>query len=474
MYQTFTDQLARLPDRARDRFISTWGETPWTDPKFNRPHLRAVWKKELDPLPARPRWDGCREWSPLRAALTAKNRRAAVSLLENTPFLPRREAGPCALLTLGWAPDLLEQILNRTDPRPFLWLRHQITLPTGAVVRMQGSLLMLAAALDDLPALELLLRRGDPVDYNFARDRWDLIGDMLMGGVTASVERGPVYTLQHMKEGLPAPDDTNGALPGADPLSAAIFCNAGRCALRLLQVPGVSVTPAVRRALVLTPENPTQALVAAQLDAPLEEFLQPEDFGSALDHPLFLPVLRRNPHISRQQVHSILTYYRPDPDSPLRPEHLELLSCVDPALLGDVIWEFIQSNRQRSDLFRLAGALSLPLDRCRVPNTLSRRSLADVLEHFQITGDPPEDGLSGAAAALLNQLVPDKSASVFSWREPPLTVEQLLLLPQVLPILQKESPALLTAYLEQEAVPPATALPLLSLLHIRKEVSYDL
>ena len=117
---TFQKQYSLLsPSRQRD-FDRKWGPEPWRIPAQNQPGLRKAWKKELDPLPVYPRWDQAPiSGSPLWMALRAKNRRAASALLDKISSLTREEAGRCALLTLQWAPDLLERILALGPDRPY-------------------------------------------------------------------------------------------------------------------------------------------------------------------------------------------------------------------------------------------------------------------------------------------------------------------------------------------------------------------
>ena len=463
----FTEQYSRLSPADQRAFDRKWGPTPWKVPAKNQPHLRKAWKRDLDPPPSYPRWEmDTHPDSPLWMALRAKNRRAASALLDKTPSLTREEAGRCALLTLQWAPDLLERILSLGPDRPYCWLRHEITLSRerGLRLRLCGSLMMIAAALDDLPALEVLLRRGAPADCNFQRDRWNIVSDLLMGGVTMGALDSPSYSLRQIFRGSPAPDDSSHVLHSADPLSAAIFCNAKRCALRLLEEPEVAVTPAVRRALAITPGNETQTLVAARLDTPLEELLQPEDFGPELDHPLLLPVLRRNPNISRSLALRLAENYHSAPEG----TGDLLLALVDPALLGDVLWEAWCHNNRRDSMLELAEQFSLPLDRCRVPEKTPIWQLEEALEHFRITGSPPEGGLSGLAASLLNLLSPPPGGAG-------MTVEHLLHLPSAAQVLKTEDPAMVAAYLNSVPdVPAEQTLPLLNLLNIRKEVSYVL
>ena len=464
---TFLQQYARLSPAQQRAFDRKWGPTPWKVPAQNTPALRKAWKQELDPLPVYPRWEqDAHPESPLWMALRAKNRRVATALLDKTPSLTREEAGRCALLTLQWAPDLLDRVLSLGPDRPFCWLRHEIPLSRerNQRLRLCGSLVMIAAALDDLSALEVLLRRGDPVDFNFQRDRWNIVGDLLMGGVTMGALGSPTYSLHKVFRGVPAGDDTSHVLLNADPLSAAIFCNAKRCALRLLEVPEVPISPAVRRALAITPGNETQALVAQRLDTPLEELLQAEDFGPELDHPLLLPVLRRSPVVSRKLALRLAENYRSAPEGTGE----QLVSLVDPALMGDVVWEAWCQDTRNDVYLELAEQFSLPLDRCRVPEKTAIWQLRELLNHFRITGTPPENGLSGLAVSLLDLLSTSRVGEG-------MTVEQLLHLPSAAQVLKTEDPAMVAAYLTSVPdLPAEQTLPLMNLLNIRKEVSYVL
>ena len=469
---TFERQYEQLSPQAQQDFTQRWGKTPWNDPTQNQPQQRMAWKAALAPLPRYPRWEvrPHRE-SPLWMALRAKNRRAANAILDKTDTLTRKEAANCVLLTLQWAPDLLERILDKTPGRPFTWLQHDITLDrtTQLTLHVRGSLVMIAAALNDLRALELLLRRGAHPDYDFHRDRWDIVGDLLMGGVTMGALNSPDYSLYRMELSVPFPDESSQMLFRADPLSAAIFGNAKLCALRLLEEPSVTVTHAVRRALALTPIRETQQAVAEQLDTPLEDLLLPEHFGPELDHPLLSAVLRRHGgDMPYETLKSMIVFYHRATDETTHRKNMEIFSLIDPTLLGDVVWEIWQQSTRRTELLELARALSLPVDRCRVPENLSRSSLTALLDHFHITGDPPEDGLSGLASTLLHQLEEQ-------YRFRPLPVEQLMQLPGAAHVLETEHPEMILAWLAgHEDLPASQTLPLKSLLNIHKEVDYGL
>jgi len=471
---TFENQFARLSPAAQRRFEQHWGKQPWRDPAKNRPTQRKAWKAELFASPTSSRWSHLhtQRKSPLWMALRAKNRRAAQAILAKTPSLTRKEAADCALLTLQWAPDLLVQVLDKMPGRPFAWLRHEVTLDINQqlVLCLQGSLVMIAAALDDLPALNALLERGGQPDYNFRRDRWDIIGDLLMDGVTMGALNSPEYSLYQVELSRPFPDDSSHVLLGADPLSAAVFCNAGRCAARLLEESIPAVTPALRRALAITPLNETQALVAQQLDTPLEKLLLPEDFGPEMDHPLLPVVLERhNGQIPRKTVEGFIYRYERGRDESLRTLQLDTFALIDPNTLGDVVWEAWQQDIHRDDLLELARTFALPVDRCRVSEHLHRDTLLELMENFFITGEPPEEGLSGLACSLLSLLEGN-------FRTPPMPIEQLLHIPGAARVLKEEHPHILLAWLSahEGTIPTNQTLPLKTLLNIHKEVDYDL
>lgn len=471
---TFEKQFARLSPAAQRRFEQHWGKNPWKDPAKNRPTQRKAWKAELFSSPLPPRWQhqNIHPESPLWMALRARNRRAAHAILDKTGVLSRKEAADCVLLTLQWAPDLLERILDKTPGRPFAWLRHEIALDRQKqlVLSLRGSLVMIAAALNDLSALNILLTRGGQPDYDFRRDRWDIVGDLLMGGVTMGALNSPTYSLYQIELAMPFPDDSSHVLRSADPFSAAIFCNAERCAARLLEEPAVTVTPAVRRALAITPPNDTQAIVAAKLGTPLEEILLPDDFGPEMDHPLLPAVLARNDgKISRKTVEGFVYRYHPGSDETLRTRQLDTFSLMDADMLGDVVWTTWQQDIHRSELLDLVRTFALPVDRCRVSEHLHRDTLLELMDSFCITGEPPEDGLSGLACALLTQLEG-------SFRTRPMPVEQLLHIPGAVRVLKTEHPHILLAWLAQheDTIPASQSLPLKNLLDIHKEINYAL
>ena len=215
--------------------------------------------------------------------------------------------------------------------------------------------------------------------------------------------------------------------------------------------------------------NETQSFVAELLHAPLEELLLPEDFGPEMDHPLLPTVLRRhNGQLPRQNVKSFVHRYECVSDDALRTRQLDIFALMDLAVLGDVVWEAFQQNIHRQDMQDLAQSFALPVDRCRVSDRLHKIALLELMDNFLITGEAPEDGLSGLACALLSLLVGRYGIQ-------PMPVEQLLHIPGAARVLKTERPDMLLAWLEAHPdIPASQTLPLKALLDIRKEVAYEL
>ena len=177
-HDMYAQQLKKLSARERWEFIKKWGPEPW---RYRKDAVREDWMDDLFKRPAYSRWDHISrdtECDPLYLALMAKNRPAARALLEKKGTLAKQQTGTYALLTLQWAPDLLEAILDAGPADPHYYLNHCATWRSnGRLLVITGSLLMIAAALDDLPSLELLLRRGYDPTYSFQKDGWKVARD---------------------------------------------------------------------------------------------------------------------------------------------------------------------------------------------------------------------------------------------------------------------------------------------------------
>lgn len=186
--------------------------------------------------------------SPAAWALRAKNGRAALELLERRDALSWREASECASLALGRSAKVLAAVLDRA-PRDDPLFCTCFTLIHGGTCALAAwtDPLTAAAALDDLETVELLLARG-------------------VTPVSAFFRTSPhFYELADIPSSIPvtAPDTIRLQFPdgGAvtrrpplvleqpDPLAAAVFCGATRCAPRLAALCR-GPSPACRRAFV--------------------------------------------------------------------------------------------------------------------------------------------------------------------------------------------------------------------------------
>lgn len=406
-------------------------------------------------------------------ALFQKNRRAARELLERRGSLSWVEGSEYAPWTLGWAPDLLELILDLVpQDGEELFCQRLFVLPGGVwLADICAGLLTAAAALDDLSAVELLLSRGYQMEahnlYRSARlsPHFCELGRirsntqfLLLNHVFLRSRVQPVQRSQGCMDFCP--------LEMACPLSAAIFFGAVRCTRRLLEQAGGTLNLSARHALILANRTgqPTAETVTAALGQELDMLLEPEDFYSYdRTHPLFLQCLRL--HGSKPEHRFLIQYLVSS--AAKEQTTLNALDCVDPVLVSSVLMELLHRGELRSK--QLHRFLSLPglrlvLDRNTVPPTLDFEYLTLCLDRAQVVGEPPEGELSGLAAALLQYALQTK---------PQLWMRNY----KLLSILEAEDPDMVTAYLRPhlECGHTSHAAHLIqALLNIRKEDSYDL
>lgn len=403
-------------------------------------------------------------------ALSRKNRRAARELLERRGSLTWVEGSEYAPWTLGWAPDLLELILDLVpkDGEELFCLRCFV-LPGGVwLADICAGLLTAAAALNDLPAVELLLARG-----------YLLEDHVLYHGVSISphfCELGRIRSntqfclLNHASLSprvwpVLGPKDYKSlhSLDMACPLSAAIFYGAVRCTARLLEELENPLSLSVRHALIDAHRSglSTVGVVTGALGQELAMLLDPEDFCAFdRDNPLFLQCLRlhgakpEHRHLIRYLLSSAGEYQ----------DSRNALGYVDPVLLSDVLMELLEgqmSTRQLRDILSIPG-LRLVLDRNTVPPALEARPLILCLDCAQVVGEPPQGELSGLAAALLRYALQTK---------PQLWMHNH----KLLSVLEVEDPDMISAYLHQCHRPsPHTVHLIQSLLDIHKEENYVL
>lgn len=375
------------------------------------------------------RWELAAPFDALSWALCLKNRRAARALLEKREALTWIEGSEYAPLTLGWAPELLNMILDRV-PEGELFCAHCFPHPRGSRdLLVESSLLTAAAALDDLTSVELLLARGNceldeqelyrnihdsshyhelqRIQSNLSVKRtYDMLLHLCLGLESTRNLREGIIVLQNYV-----------ALGDAGPLSSAIFCGAKRCALRLLEA-GAEITLPVRHALTetrLLEDKRYHAAVDAVVSAigvELPDLLAPTDFTRFWDgreHPLFHECLKRHAmELNSNQIRYVFT--RAQWEEWAR----EVLCRIDPIRLSG--WLLKQSDPQTTELpwtmriqeaqwlFSVRG-LELILDRNNVPSRADMDILLRCLDHAKVTGDVPEEKLSGLAIKLLNDIM---------------------------------------------------------------------
>ena len=129
--EEFIKLFNALDENSKRAFRNRWGFEPWRESM--NPALRRMWLRQLQLPRQSPRWDPLikeHRQDALLMALRGKNRHAAIQLLERRKSFTSIEAGRYALLCLGWAPDLLKQVLSRYSGPPLLYLEHRITWPS--------------------------------------------------------------------------------------------------------------------------------------------------------------------------------------------------------------------------------------------------------------------------------------------------------------------------------------------------------
>ena len=438
------------------------------------------------------RWQAASPFDALSWALSLKNRRAARALLEKRAALTWLEASRYAPLTLGWAPDLLAMILDRVpEGEEELFCLHTFPCPgDGREMIVESSLLTAAAALDDLAAVELLLARGNcelnehelykalylsPHSHEYGRIRSNI---QLVNLAWLALQDGPV------RENGPR---SFSYLEHAGPLSAAIYCGARRCALRLLPEAGGELDLSVRWALTRTefPENEayraTVEAVTAELGVDLAELLDPGDFRDRRQ-PLFRECLKRHGgQAGPAMIQCLLDQGRE------KEWAREALRCVDPLLLSGVLLDLARRGGRLSTNCHVSfkdvqyilyqPGLELVLDRNAVPPEADTKELLAYLDRAQVVGELPEGELSGLAVNLLDHILMLTAGTPRAG----LTALTSSIGVKALTILAQENPKLVREYLlgkaerlriRQDAC--AVVNFLLSLMGIQWEVDYEL
>lgn len=429
------------------------------------------------------RWELAAPFDALSWALCLKNRRAARALLEKREALTWVQGSGYAPLTLGWAPDLLAMILDRLpEGEEELFCLRSFSRPgDGRNLLVESSLLTAAAALDDLEAVELLLARGNCElnEHELYRRIHFSPHFHELGRIQGNMN--PIFITKVLILRRPEGEKEDlwyASLDTAGPLSAAILCGAGRCALRLLEE-GAELTLSVRNSLcntaMLEDERYRAAVeaVTSALGTELPDLLDPSEF---LDrrHPLFPEcVRRRGKALDPGLIHCLLT------QESERPWARECLRLADPLLLSGCLLDILRddaspscraSSRDVKWAFYDPG-LELVLDRNAVSPRVNIDALLLYLDHARVVGDVPEGELSGLAVRLLDDMMNRSflgSARGRGGRTSPVTTRHLS-------ILLEEDPGLIWKYLDEKGYGRDPGLRVaLVLLGIQEEVRYEL
>lgn len=438
------------------------------------------------------RWQAAGPFDALSWALSLKNRRAARALLEKRTAFTWLEASEYAPLTLGWAPDLLSLILDRVpEGEEELFCLHTFPRPgDGWEMIVESSLLTAAAALDDLAAVELLLARG-----NCELNEHELYRTLYLSPHfhelcrICSSTRVVQLAWLALQDG---PVRENGScsfstLEFAGPLSAAIFCGARRCALRLLREVRGELSLSVRWALIRGKFPGDEAYraaveaVTAELGADLAELLDPSEFRDR-SQPLFRECLRHHGGRANPAMIQCLLDQGREKDWAR-----EALRCVDPLLLSGVLLDLTRRGGWLSTNVHVSfkdiryilyqPGLELVLDRNAVPPEADAKELLAYLDRARVVGEIPEGELSGLAVNLLDHIL------MLTAKTPRagLTALTASIGVKALTILTQEDPRLVREYLLGEAEKlgirqdaGAVVNLLTSLMGIQWEVDYEL
>lgn len=435
------------------------------------------------------------EDDPLRLALKERRARQAWRLLRRRERLSWTETSIYAPLALGWAPRLLEMILD-LGPREEVFCRHTLLSPSGNwEIILTAPLLTAAAARDDLAAVELLLARG----YRAGRAgggpellrQADLTAWYRL--LSAGQGHGYIYDVNHFYcIPNPFPNNCSCGRIDCDALSIALELGNLRCALRLLPERAEELSLASRLALRrgcyvgleemsggMTEELAERAAEEerrrrAAAGAVLAVYGDRLDLGACLDReelkqlcrrePLFQSTLERHPEwIGAKQAGALAAL------AGERPWALELLKRAPSEAVIDWSERMLFHGWEKWEEAGRCLDFRLPLRRQAVPEQLEVPPL-ELLERAEIIGEPPEGGLSGLAAFLLSQILhgcqTEPGPQVWSQN-------RLLRYPKTIPLLREEDPAMVMDYLrwraEQWGIPARISGLLAALLDLKQE-----
>lgn len=439
---------------------------------------------------------------PLYRALEAGNLRAAKRMLDKRESLSWHETAvyvPLAFRRPAW---LLRQILD-LGPEGQVYCAGEFVRPGGGWrIRVCSTLLVVAAALDDLVSVEELLRRDYYQDWGLIRNEFhpNLVREWTedMSAWSYEIfERGFHLDMFHMFR-MESKDDGSGEkkdynvrqiMQKYDPLGAAIGCGALRCVARLLPKRAEELSLEARNILSGTPlpgdeerQRAVMALVEDKYGMELAELLDPGEFRDR-DNPLFLRCLEKHPEWFNLRIARQFIEWADDEQWKSKDDNWawQALPLIPPHLVAAVVLEKLpicDGSLKSYHLFR--GLLSHPqvhirIDRCAVRPNLGAQRVLDIVECMEVTGEAPEGGLSGLAVAMLNAMlhcleVHDDVESQCRQR--------MLKSPEARAILEGEDPEMAIAYLDWKAKEGGAlykdTLLLMTILGLREERRYEL
>lgn len=430
---------------------------------------------------------------PLYCALKAGHLQTAKRLLDQRESLSWYETAMYAPLALRRPPWLLKRILD-LGPEEQICCAGEFVRPGGGwVIRICSTLLVAAAALDDLAAVIELIGRGYhlsfwDVDQSLSAGEPDGQRDWYQEIARSSYQMDldivwmePIGYVHQKEEVYPYDIRRN-----SEPLSAAIWCGAIRCVERLLPVRAEDISRFARKALSWGPlpgdevrRQAVEKVVCRKYGMELAELLTPGEFENR-DNPLFLPCLERHPEWFNLSIASHFVQEagqsRWGPGAawawnalPLIPEHL----------LGQVVADLMNSAWKNGKDGSLQRVLSHPqvhlsIDRCSVSPLVPLNCLMAILERMTVIGEAPEGGLSGLAVAVLRAWF----ICLHVRGDLESQCRQMLESPKAAAILAAEDPKMVQAYLkwraEQGQVTYQDMYLVMSLVGVKEEYEYGL
>lgn len=493
---TLRERLAWLHYAKRIQEVSRWDAYPTENTQWTPPFPR-------DPI----LWALCKR----RAGLARR-------LLEEKGALSWAEGSLYAPWTFRWSLSLLRLILDLSPRVGELACTQRFTCTGGGgKVLVVGNLLVGAAALDDLGAVELLLERGYTVGFADEMEKgvlWKMaeaeIEPFQSVGKTISYDCGPVawYAFITRKRFALVPDKGSHleclglTINANDAMAAACLCGNTRIVLRLLRYPPARDSLDFHKALSLMAGGKSRRIraclraIEGALGMRAEEFVAPCEvenrktsffqaclrrhdfhwgFGAAdvSDDAVEWMVCRSDeeywtwkalPDVPRERLRQVLARVISLILAPEWPDNSPVVLLTHSGDTEDHVLSVIRTFWRGEPLME-----AIPLDRNQVPPKTNLRRLFKFWEYLQIVGRPPKDGVSPLAQALLRGMCDDAELARLRKSGRP---GQLLDNPAALAAVREENPARAAEFILSLEAPERDKLFLLALLGISDAASY--